>query len=124
MLADLRAGVPPPLAVLSCPAGSLALIAAGAFALTKLDDGFLEFMEATSAKVGIHTGSYCGIKSEHTGTYTGAVDGRGCDVLHCWRCPGLGLSDWPWALCPAPRALVGAWVKVGLTITATSTGRV
>jgi hypothetical protein len=30
--------------------GSLALIAAGAFALTKLDDGFLEFMNEASAK--------------------------------------------------------------------------
>jgi hypothetical protein len=33
-------------------AGSLALIAGGAFALTKVDEGFLEFMDDASCKVG------------------------------------------------------------------------
>jgi hypothetical protein len=40
-------------------AGSLALIAAGAFALTKLDDGFLEFMNEASAKVSSSCSCYC-----------------------------------------------------------------
>jgi len=31
--------------------GTLALIAAGTFALTKIDDGFLDFMDDASAKV-------------------------------------------------------------------------
>lgn len=45
--------------VLCTAAGSLALIAAGAFALTKLDDGFLEFMNEASAKVSSSCSCYC-----------------------------------------------------------------
>lgn len=36
---------------LAAAAGTLALIAAGTFALTKIDEGFVDFMDEASAKV-------------------------------------------------------------------------
>jgi hypothetical protein len=38
-------------AVIAAAAGTLALIAGGAFALTKVDEGFTEFMGEASCKV-------------------------------------------------------------------------